>query len=52
MDDHAGNDGSITRRNVLTASAALIAGGTIGSGVTALAAEPTPPADAPPLPWK
>ena len=43
-------DSPISRRNILTGSAALIAGGAIVSGLTAHAA--ATPADAPPLPWK
>jgi len=45
------NDSVITRRNILTGSAALIAGGGIGSGLTALAAPAAVAIDAPPLPW-
>jgi len=52
MNPHDSIDGSISRRNVLTASAALVAGGGIGSTLTALAAEPEAPAGTPPLPWK
>ena len=52
MSPHDTIDGSISRRNVLTASAALMAGGGIGAGLTALAASPEAPAGTPPLPWK
>ena len=45
-------DSPISRRNILAGSAALIAGGAIGSGLTAHAAATGAPADAPPLPWK
>ncbi|MCU0975220.1 MAG: C-GCAxxG-C-C family protein [Steroidobacteraceae bacterium] len=46
--------GTLSRREVLTLSTAMLAGSAIGGGLTACAA-PTPPAappDAPPLPWK
>jgi len=46
------DDGSISRRNILTASAALLAGGGVGSGLTAYAASTEAPVGAPPLPWK
>ena len=52
MSAHDQPDGSMSRRNVLTASAALLAGGGIGGSLTALAAAPEAPASAPPLPWK
>jgi len=45
------NDSAITRRDILTGSAALIAGGGIGSSLTALAAPAAVASDAPPLPW-
>jgi len=45
-----GQEGAVTRRNVLTASAALLAGGGIGSAVTAYAT-PTEATAAPALPW-
>jgi hypothetical protein len=44
------HDSPVSRRNVLTASAALLAGGSIGGGLTALAATPAAPAGTPPLP--
>ena len=47
---------AMSRRNVLTGCAALLAGGGIGSGLTAFAgsaqAVTEAPAGAPPLPWK
>ena len=47
---------AMSRRNVLTGCAALLAGGGIGSGLTAFAgstpAVPVAQAGAPPLPWK
>jgi hypothetical protein len=46
------DEGCLSRRNVLTASAALLAGGGIGSSLTALAAAPEAAAGTPPLPWK
>ncbi|MCM2310151.1 MAG: C-GCAxxG-C-C family protein [Steroidobacteraceae bacterium] len=52
MGSHHTLDGSISRRSVLAASAALVAGGGIGVELTALAASPAAPAGAPPLPWK
>ena len=52
MSPHDTIEGSVSRRSVLTASAALVAGGGIGSSLTALAAAPEAPASAPPLPWK
>jgi hypothetical protein len=45
-------DGSVSRRDVLTGSAAMLAGGAIGGGVTAYAASPGEAGAAPPLPWK
>ena len=41
----------ITRRDVLTASAALLAGGGIGSALTSQAEAAGPAPAAPPLPW-
>jgi hypothetical protein len=52
MNTRREEDKSVSRRHVLAASAAMIAGGGIGSGVTALAATTGAPAGAPPLPWK
>jgi hypothetical protein len=52
MGTHETHDGSISRRNVLAGSAGLLAGGGIGSSLTALAAAPEAPGSAPPLPWK
>jgi hypothetical protein len=52
MGTHETHDGSISRRNVLAGSAGLLAGGGIGSSLTALAAGPEAPGSAPPLPWK
>ena len=52
MGTHETRDASISRRNVLAVSAGLLAGGGIGSSLTALAAAPEAPASAPPLPWK
>ena len=46
------NDSAISRRDVLTASAALVAGGGIGAALTGHAAVTDPSAAAPPLPWK
>ena len=46
------DDGSISRRSVLTVSAAVLAGVGAGSALTSLAATPAVPAEAPPLPWK
>jgi hypothetical protein len=51
MNSLAKDGGSISRRTVLTGSAALLAGGTVGSGLTSLAAPTEAPADAPALPW-
>jgi hypothetical protein len=52
MQLHDRKDNSISRRDVLTASAALVAGGGIGVAVTGHAAAAGLPASAPPLPWK
>jgi hypothetical protein len=46
------NDATISRRDVLTASAALVAGGGIGAALTGHAAVTDAPLAAPPLPWK
>jgi len=46
------DDGLVSRRTLLTGSTALLAGGGIGSAITALAAAPETPVSAPPLPWK
>jgi hypothetical protein len=46
------DEGSISRRSVLAGSAVLVAGVGAGSALTALAASPAAPADAPPLPWR
>jgi len=46
------NDGAISRRTVLTGSAALLVGAGIGSALTAYAAPTEAPAGGPPLPWK
>ncbi len=46
------NEHLVSRRNVLAGSATLLAGGGIGAGLTALAADAATPVDAPPLPWK
>ena len=46
------NDSAISRRDVLTASAALVAGGGIGAALTGHAAVTDPSAAAPPLPWQ
>ena len=45
-------DSAISRRNVLAGSAALLAGGGIGGGLTAFATATEAQAAAPPLPWK
>jgi hypothetical protein len=50
MKPQASNEASISRRDVLTASAALVTGAGIGSTLTAHAATATPAV--PPLPWK
>jgi hypothetical protein len=42
---------AISRRNVLTGTAALIAGGGIGSAISSLAADREMPLSTPPLPW-
>jgi len=42
----------VSRREILAGSAALLAGGAVGGGLTAYAATTDSPADAPPLPWK
>jgi hypothetical protein len=51
-----GNEGTISRRSVLSRSAVLLAAGSVGGGLTALAssafAKTKAPAAAPPLPWK
>jgi hypothetical protein len=52
MKSHESNLAFVSRRDVLTASAALVAGGGIGSVLTARAAPAASPAGAPPLPWK
>ena len=52
MDALERDDDVVSRRNVLAVSAALLAGGGLGSGVTALAATPAAATGAPPLPWK
>jgi len=52
METRSGDDGFVTRRTVLTGSAAMLAGGSIGAGITTLAAAPATPVNAPPLPWK
>ena len=46
------DDGFVSRRTLLAGSAALLASGGVGSGITALAAAPETPVSAPPLPWK
>jgi len=46
------NDATISRRDVLTASAALVAGGGIGAVLTGHAAVTDAPMAAPPLPWQ
>jgi len=46
------NEATISRRDVLTASGALVAGGGIGAALTGHAAATETPAGAPPLPWK
>jgi hypothetical protein len=46
------NDSAISRRDVLTASAALVAGGGIGAALTGHAAVTDAPAATPPLPWQ
>jgi hypothetical protein len=51
MDTHLFSEAPISRRNVLTSSAAFLAGGGIGGGLTAFAAAPESPVGAPPLPW-
>jgi hypothetical protein len=47
-------DGQVSRREVLAGSMALLAGGTLGGSLAAMAAsgEPATPAEPPPLPWK
>jgi len=47
-------DGQVSRREVLAGSVALLAGGTLGGSLAAMAAgsEPVVPAEPPPLPWK
>jgi hypothetical protein len=52
MRSHESNLLFISRRDVLTASAALVAGGGIGCALTSQAAPTASPAGAPPLPWK
>ena len=52
MAAHESDVGFVSRRTVLAGSAALLAGGGVGSGITALAAAPETPVSAPPLPWK
>jgi hypothetical protein len=53
MQSHEHNSADWTRRQLLAGSAALIAGGAVGSVVAAGAtAGPELSADAPPLPWK
>ena len=49
---HDRKDTSISRRDVLTASAALVAGGGIGVALTGQAAAAGQSVSAPPLPWK
>jgi hypothetical protein len=46
------DDGLVPRRNLLIGSAALLAAGSIGSGVTARAVDPEACASTPPLPWE
>ena len=52
MEAHESGDELLSRRALLTGSAALLAGGGAGAGITALAAAPATPVSAPPLPWK
>jgi hypothetical protein len=52
MKPQASNDASVSRRDVLTASAALVAGAGIGAALTACAPSGTPAVIVPPLPWK
>lgn len=52
MTTHDAHDGSVSRRNVLRGSAALLAAGGVGAGLKALAGPAAVPAEAPPLPWK
>ncbi len=42
----------ISRREVLRGSAAIVAAGSVGAGLAAIAGEPEAPTSAPPLPWK
>jgi hypothetical protein len=50
MKSQASNESSVSRRDVLTASAALVTGAAIGNTLTGHAATTAPAA--PPLPWK
>ena len=52
MDTYEGGAERVARRTLLAGSAALLASGGVGSGITAIAAAPETPASAPPLPWK
>ena len=52
MRSHESNLIFVSRRDVLTASAALVAGGGIGGALTGHAAPTASPTGAPPLPWK
>ena len=52
METRQCGEGVVSRRSVLAGTAALVAGGGVGSGITALAAAPEAPSSGPPLPWK
>ena len=52
METRQCGEGVVSRRSVLAGTAALVAGGGVGSAITALAATPEAPSSGPPLPWK